>query len=123
MPIGAEAASAASSMVSSPRRRGGLAAGRFGRVDGVEAASLAVLGRESSTRRAARTARTRVARRFQCAGWRSAEEYAQGEYADEISWFGDSGLVEKVQNRQGLFMYFKRCVAASALPRMMASPR
>ena len=64
--------------------------------------------------------------RFQCAGWRSAartrrpavlftpsthpaqEEYAQGEYADEISWFGDSGLVEKVQNRQGLFMYFKR---------------
>ena len=34
--------------------------------------------------------------RFQCAGWRSAEEYAQGEYADEISWFGDSGLVEKV---------------------------
>ena len=46
--------------------------------------------------------------RFQCAGWRSAEEYAAGEYADEISWFGDSGLVEKVQNRQGLFMYFKR---------------
>ena len=47
--------------------------------------------------------------RFQCAGWRSAEEYAQGEYGDEISWFSDSGLVEKVQNRQGLFMYFKRC--------------
>ena len=64
--------------------------------------------------------------RFQCAGWRSAvrmrrpavlrrlhrrpaqEEYAQGEYGDEISWFSDSGLVEKVQNRQGLFMYFKR---------------
>ncbi len=37
------------------------------------------------------------------------EEYAQGEYGDEISWFSDSGLVEKVQNRQGLFMYFKRC--------------
>ena len=55
--------------------------------------------------------------RFQCAGWRSAEEYAQGEYGDEISWFSDSGLVEKVQNRQGLFMYFKRCLAASALPR------
>ena len=53
--------------------------------------------------------------RFQCAGWRSAEEYAQGEYGDEISWFSDSGLVEKVQNRQGLFMYFKRCLAASAL--------
>ena len=35
--------------------------------------------------------------RFQCAGWRSAEEYAQGEYGDEISWFSDSGLVEKVQ--------------------------
>ena len=52
--------------------------------------------------------------RFQCAGWRSAEEYAQGEYGDEISWFSDSGLVEKVQNRQGLFMYFKRWVAASA---------
>ncbi|CAH0376049.1 unnamed protein product, partial [Pelagomonas calceolata] len=52
--------------------------------------------------------------RFQCAGWRSAEEYAQGEYGDEISWFSDSGLVEKVQNRQGLFMYFKRCLAASA---------
>ena len=102
------AASAASSMLSSPRRRGGLAAGRFGHVDGVEAASLAVLARESSTRRAARTARTLVARRFQCAGWRSAEEYAQGEYGDEISWFSDSGLVEKVQNRQGLFMYFKR---------------
>ena len=48
--------------------------------------------------------------RFQCAGWRSAEEYAQGEYGDEISWFSDSGLVEKVQNRQGLFMYFKRFV-------------
>ena len=48
--------------------------------------------------------------RFQCAGWRSAEEYAQGEYGDEISWFSDSGLVEKVQNRQGLFMYFKRRV-------------
>ena len=43
------------------------------------------------------------------------EEYAQGEYGDEISWFSDSGLVEKVQNRQGLFMYFKRCLAASAL--------
>ncbi len=42
------------------------------------------------------------------------EEYAQGEYGDEISWFSDSGLVEKVQNRQGLFMYFKRCLAASA---------
>ena len=42
------------------------------------------------------------------------EEYAQGEYGDEISWFSDSGLVEKVQNRQGLFMYFKRCSAASA---------
>ena len=123
MPIGAEAASAASSMVSSPRRRGGLAADRFGHVDGVEAASLAVLARESSTRRAARTARTLVARRFQCAGWRSAEEYAQGEYGDEISWFSDSGLVEKVQNRQGLFMYFKRFVSVSALPRMMASPR
>ena len=53
--------------------------------------------------------------RFQCAGWRSAEEYAQGEYGDEISWFSDSGLVEKVQNRQGLFMYFKRWMAASAL--------
>ena len=52
--------------------------------------------------------------RFQCAGWRSAEEYAQGEYADEISWFGDSGLVEKVQNRQGLFMYFKRLASVSA---------
>ena len=52
--------------------------------------------------------------RFQCAGWRSAEEYAQGEYGDEISWFSDSGLVEKVQNRQGLFMYFKRSLAASA---------
>ena len=38
------------------------------------------------------------------------EEYAQGEYGDEISWFSDSGLVEKVQNRQGLFMYFKRFV-------------
>ena len=61
--------------------------------------------------------------RFQCAGWRSAEEYAQGEYGDEISWFSDSGLVEKVQNRQGLFMYFKRCLAASALPRRTASPR
>ena len=59
--------------------------------------------------------------RFQCAGWRSAEEYAQGEYGDEISWFSDSGLVEKVQNRQGLFMYFKRRVAASALPRRTAS--
>ena len=60
--------------------------------------------------------------RFQCAGWRSAEEYAQGEYGDEISWFSDSGLVEKVQNRQGLFMYFKRWVAASAfvLHRMAA---
>ena len=55
--------------------------------------------------------------RFQCAGWRSAEEYAAGEYADEISWFGDSGLVEKVQNRQGLFMYFKRPVAASVFTR------
>ena len=56
--------------------------------------------------------------RFQCAGWRSAEEYAQGEYGDEISWFGDSGLVEKVQNRQGLFMYFKRSLSVSAtLPR------
>ena len=69
--------------------------------------------------------------RFQCAGWRSAvragvprccgaftrpaqEEYAQGEYGDEISWFSDSGLVEKVQNRQGLFMYFKRSVSVSA---------
>ena len=61
--------------------------------------------------------------RFQCAGWRSAEEYAQGEYGDEISWFSDSGLVEKVQNRQGLFMYFKRCLAASALPRRTASLR
>ena len=108
-------------MVSSPRRRGRLAAGCFGRVDGVEAASLAVLERESSTRRAARTARTHVARRFQCAGWRSAEEYAQGEYGDEISWFSDSGLVEKVQNRQGLFMYFKRCPAASALLRMVGA--
>ena len=49
--------------------------------------------------------------RFQCAGWRSAEEYAQGEYGDEISWFSDSGLVEKVQNRQGLFMYFKRSLS------------
>ena len=56
--------------------------------------------------------------RFQCAGWRSAEEYAQGEYGDEISWFSDSGLVEKVQNRQGLFMYFKRSVAASAALRL-----
>ncbi len=56
--------------------------------------------------------------RFQCAGWRSAEEYAQGEYGDEISWFSDSGLVEKVQNRQGLFMYFKRCLAASAALRL-----
>jgi hypothetical protein len=46
--------------------------------------------------------------RFQAAGWRSAEEYLQGEYGGEISWFPDLGLVEKVQNRQGLFMYFKR---------------
>ena len=61
--------------------------------------------------------------RFQCAGWRSAEEYAQGEYGDEISWFSDSGLVEKVQNRQGLFMYFKRCLAASAALRLRWSPR
>ena len=81
--------------------------------------------------------------RFQCAGWRSAvrvsasrgavhaidarrpaqEEYAQGEYGDEISWFSDSGLVEKVQNRQGLFMYFKRSVAASAALRLRWSPR
>ena len=60
--------------------------------------------------------------RFQCAGWRSAEEYAQGEYGDEISWFSDSGLVEKVQNRQGLFMYFKRSVSVSSMG-MTASPR
>jgi len=64
--------------------------------------------------------------RFQCAGWRSAEEYAQGEYGDEISWFSDSGLVEKVQNRQGLFMYFKRRgggVLGGFVLRMTASPR
>ena len=57
--------------------------------------------------------------RFQCAGWRSAEEYAQGEYGDEISWFSDSGLVEKVQNRQGLFMYFKRLASVSAALRRL----
>ena len=62
--------------------------------------------------------------RFQCAGWRSAEEYAQGEYGDEISWFSDSGLVEKVQNRQGLFMYFKRSLSVSAtLPRWRRAAR
>ena len=62
--------------------------------------------------------------RFQCAGWRSAEEYAQGEYGDEISWFSDSGLVEKVQNRQGLFMYFKRLASVSAaLPRWRRAAR
>ena len=62
--------------------------------------------------------------RFQCAGWRSAEEYAQGEYGDEISWFSDSGLVEKVQNRQGLFMYFKRWVSGvRGTSSSMASPR
>ena len=61
--------------------------------------------------------------RFQCAGWRSAEEYAQGEYGDEISWFSDSGLVEKVQNRQGLFMYFKRWVGGVRTSSSMASPR
>ena len=61
--------------------------------------------------------------RFQCAGWRSAEEYAQGEYGDEISWFSDSGLVEKVQNRQGLFMYFKRWVGGvRGTSSSMASP-
>ena len=62
--------------------------------------------------------------RFQCAGWRSAEEYAQGEYGDEISWFSDSGLVEKVQNRQGLFMYFKRRGGGvRGTSSSMASPR
>ena len=61
--------------------------------------------------------------RFQCAGWRSAEEYAQGEYGDEISWFSDSGLVEKVQNRQGLFMYFKRRCGGVRTSSSMASPR
>ena len=75
-----------------------------------EARDAKMPAREPVRMRRAKTWSTEVenAYRFQCAGWRSAEEYAQGEYADEISWFGDSGLVEKVQNRQGLFMYFKR---------------
>ena len=45
--------------------------------------------------------------RFQCAGWRSREEYLDSQYSDEISWWSDLGLVEKLQTKNGLFMYFR----------------
>ena len=108
------------------------AGARRGPRDGVEAAVAQTFRRYRTRERrrgppreplARRNVEVENAYRFQCAGWRSAEEYAQGEYGDEISWFSDSGLVEKVQNRQGLFMYFKRRGAASALPRWRSSPR
>ena len=92
----------------------------------IEARDAKMPAREPIRMRRAKTWDVEVenAYRFQCAGWRSAEEYAQGEYGDEISWFSDSGLVEKVQNRQGLFMYFKRSLSVSAtLPRWRRAAR
>ena len=45
--------------------------------------------------------------RFQCAGWRSREEYLCSDYPDPESW--PEGFVSKLQIKaNGYFMYFKR---------------
>ena len=45
--------------------------------------------------------RTVVARSFQCAGWRSAEEYAQGEYGDEILGSATAGWSRRCRTGRG----------------------